>query len=321
MRGARDALRFWARCIGPIAGLEAGHQNWAGEQGTVWAVITARGERFILKDIAGKLNAKRVRTEYDLLCHLQACGVPVAVPVLTDGGQLCRVDGERVYVLYPRLPGDHHVPGGDMRRVYANIGAAVARLHKALACYPGQIDSWTMDLRHRVFEEAVPRITRALTGDDGDRFADIMAALEGEMTAGLDDLPMQYIHGDCHGGNYLLYRGEVSGFVDLDHLPIGPRVYDIGYLLADMAKARFFDNHAHAGWLADFPCVLAGYQQESSLSGREKDAIWFVMLATQVLFVEWFLGHDRDDLARKNLAAFHWIYRHGDQIARRMSNI
>ncbi len=318
---ARDALRFWTQRTGPIAGLEAAHQNWAGGEATVWTVITECGERFILKNIAGKLNATRIETEYDLLRHLHASGVPVAVPILSDDGQLGPRDQDGVYLLYPQLPVDHAIPPAGLRQVYAHIGAAVARLHKALACYSGQIDSWTMDLPRRVFEEALPHIRSALTGQERAAFFGVMAALEAEMAPALDNLPVQTIHGDCHGGNYLLYRGDVSGFVDLDHLPKGPRVYDIGYLLADMAKAQFFGNLAHPSWLEHFDQVIAGYDRENSLSRREKDALWFVMLATQVIFVEWFLIHGRDDLARKNLDAFHWLYRHGDEIIRRISSV
>ena len=138
------------------------------------------------------------------------------------------------------------------------------------------------------------------------------------MRAALADLPAQTIHGDCHGGNYLLYRGQVSGFVDLDHLPTGPRVYDLGYLLADMAKAPFVGVLAHRGWLDTFHHVVAGYQREVALSRREVEALWTVMLATQVLFVDWFLAHGRYELARKNLEAFYWIYEQGEEITRRL---
>ena len=321
IRRARDALGFWAQRIGPIVGLEAAHQGWAGDETTTFTVTTECGERFILKNIAGSPNAERIGTEYDLLRHLHAFRVPVAVPVLPDSGQLCVEDRERLYVLYPLLPADHTVPPTDVERVYANIGAAVARLHSALAVYPGQVDSWTMNLRHTVFDEAIPRIQRALPGQDADAFQRVVALLQDEMEAALEGLPAQIIHGDCHGGNYLLYRGDVSGFVDLDHLPTAPRVYDIGYLLADMAKAQFFDIHAHRGWLGTFHHVILGYQQENSLSRREKDALWFVMLATQVLFVDWFFQHQKDELARKNLEAFYWIYGQRDEITHRIAGI
>lgn len=321
MRRARAALGAWVGHIGPVATLKVAYPGWAGGEATAFAVTTKCGERFILKNIASSLNAERIDTEYNLLRHLQAFGVPVAVPIPPDSGQLCVRDQDGVYLLYPMLPADQTIPPGGIEEVYANIGAAVARLHVALAAYPGQVDSWTMDLPRTLAEEAVPRIARALTGDDKDAFQRVWMLLHEDMSAALTALPTQLIHGDCHGGNYLLYRGDVSGFVDLDHLPTGPRVYDIGYLLADMAKAQFVDIHAHRGWLQRFQHVVIGYQRENTLSRREKDALWFVMLATQLLFVDWFFQHGRDELARKNLEAFYWIHRNGHEIARRISYV
>ena len=67
------------------------------------------------------------------------------------------------------------------------------------------------------------------------------------------------------------------------------------------------------------PGTASGYQQVNSLSRREKDALWFVMLATQALFVDWFFQHHKDELARKNLEAFSWIFRQRDEITRRIS--
>jgi Ser/Thr protein kinase RdoA (MazF antagonist) len=311
-------LRFWARRTGPIAALEAIEQGAASGRPTTFSLTTERGEQFVLSDITGKLNVGRIEIEYDLLEYLRAHDVPVAVPVRPDSGQLCVVDRGRTYLLYPMLPVDRTIPPAGMGRVYANIGAAVARLHKALAAYPGEVDSWTMDLLHAVFE-AVPRIERALSGQEAAAFRDLLATRREEMAAALSDLPLQLIHGDCHGGNILLYCGEVSGFVDLDHLPTGPRVYDVGYLLADMVKARFVGICAHDEWLAHSWQVIAGYERETSLSRREKDALWSVMLATQVLFVDWFFSHERDGLARKNLQALYWIERHRNEIAERLA--
>jgi Ser/Thr protein kinase RdoA (MazF antagonist) len=134
MRRARAALCAWAGHIGPIAALDVEHPGRAGGEATAFAVATKRGEQFVLKNIAGSLNAERIGTEYKLLRHLQAFGVPVAVPILPDSGQLCVRDQDGVYLLYPMLPADHAIPPGGIEEVYANIGAAVARLH--MAPYP-----------------------------------------------------------------------------------------------------------------------------------------------------------------------------------------
>jgi hypothetical protein len=50
------------------------------------------------------------------------------------------------------------------------------------------------------------------------------------------------------------------------------------------------------------------------LTGREKDALWYGMLATQLLFVEWFLEHGDAQAAGLNLDMFHWIHRHESAI-------
>ena len=127
MQQAQDALRSWAQRVGRIVELEAAPHGLVNAEITAFAVGTDRGKRFILKNIAGKLNAQRIETEYALLVHLQSCGVPVAVPILSDSGQLILKDQERIYVLYPMLPVDHDTRHLGIKQVYANIGAAVAR--------------------------------------------------------------------------------------------------------------------------------------------------------------------------------------------------
>jgi hypothetical protein len=72
-------------------------------------------------------------------------------------------------------------------------------------------------------------------------------------------------------------------------------------------------------WLEYVDRVIVGYEQENCLSGREKEAIWWIMLAVQVLMTEWFSErHDETNVAL-NLAAFHWIHSHKEQIVPRMS--
>jgi Ser/Thr protein kinase RdoA (MazF antagonist) len=206
-----------------------------------------------------------------------------------------------------------------VRQIYYNIGAALAHLHTALATFPEPIASWTMNLAHTVFTEAVPQIKNALTGAEAAAFHEVVDAIRPEMSDALAGLPVQTIHGDCHGGNFLLYRGDVSGFIDLDHLPQGPRAYDIGYLLADMAKARFVGSHAHDTWLENFDQVLAGYERESKLSQRERHALWYIMLATQLLMAHWLFKHGSSEIAFKNLEGFYWIVQRRDEIAGRIS--
>jgi len=306
---AREVLHLWTTRIGAVEQIEATHEKPEGLQVTTFFVTTEQKKRFVLKNVLDRPNAARLDSEYRLLQYLHDWGVPVAVPVLTDDGQLFIENLHGIYLLYPILPTDEvDAPPVDQRIIYTNIGYALAKLHGALALYPHPIESWTMNLPKTIADEAVPQIQSLLTNETLMRFNYTIAALQHDMTDALTGLPMQYIHGDCHLGNILFYHGEVSGFIDLDHLPQGSRVYDIGYLLADMAKAQFFGNHAHAKWMEDFAYVLAGYEKVERLSPQERHAIWFIMLATQLMFAYWLFKYDSNDAAQKNLEAFYWLY-------------
>ena len=93
------------------------------------------------------------------------------------------------------------------------------------------------------------------------------------MTEALTGLPCQHIHGDSHSGNILLHHGQVSGFIDLDHLPLGPRVYDLGYLMADLMKNRLYRAKALAQCLSVLGALLRGYEEETPLTERERAAL------------------------------------------------
>lgn len=279
-------------------------------KGTVRAVSAQDGSRYVLKEVVKEIGdvprARRLVSEARVLRHLQVSGVPVAVPLLTDDGCL--------FTLSPLLPTGSDLPDTSPEHLgphYGRVGSAIARLHRALATYPHPIPSWRMDLQRRLYEESLPRLAP-------DRLGSLGAALEplrGEFIAAFAGLPVQPIHGDCHGSNVLLCAGEVSGFIDLDHLPTGPRHYDLAYYLADRLKWWIEDEAQCAHWLACFDRLLVGYGQEQPLSPGERAALWFGLLTVQTLMVEWFAEHgDAANLAC-NLAAFHWLVQHRSAIA------
>jgi Ser/Thr protein kinase RdoA (MazF antagonist) len=305
-------LKRWP--IGDVVACEPLHHK-----GTVFLITTDRGARVILKTIGDPGQVERLMAEYRVLLHLQAAEVPVAVPLLAHDGRPFVQDGDNIYTLAPELASGGDTTGMGMERVYHNIGLAIGRLHKVLATYPEEIPSWRMDLPQRILGEAVPRINMHVAGPQLEAFNRIMTPIGDAFADALADLPVQHIHGDCHGGNILLHDGTVSGFIDLDHLPVGPKPYDLGSLLADRVKWQMVHPDAVNMWLEYVDRVIVGYEQENCLSGREKEAIWWIMLAVQVLMTEWFSErHDETNVAL-NLAAFHWIHSHKEEIVPRMS--
>jgi Ser/Thr protein kinase RdoA (MazF antagonist) len=156
---------------------------------TVFDLTLATGQHLILKQVGEHTTPERLASEYRVLAHLHAAGVPVSLPLVSDeGGTFVKCD-DHIYTLTPALPLEETFEPKKYPKLYENIGRAIGKLHKALANYPHEISSWTMDLPGRLKNE-----------------------------------------------NVLLYAGDVSGFIDLDHLPNGPRIYDLSYYLADRLK-------------------------------------------------------------------------------------
>jgi Ser/Thr protein kinase RdoA (MazF antagonist) len=206
--------------IGDVVACEPLHHK-----GTVFHLTTDRGARFILKDIVkdigGHRRTERLMAQYRVLLHLQAAMVPVAVPLLAQDGHPFVQDGDRIYTLAPELASGGDTANMGMEWVYHNMGLAIGRLHKALGTYPEEIPSWRMDLPQRILGEAVPRINMHVAGPQWEAFNRVMIPLGDAFADALADLPVQPIHGDCHGGNILLHDGTVSGFIDLASWLIG----------------------------------------------------------------------------------------------------
>ena len=299
-------LRHWQRTIGGVRDHAA-----IDNKPTIFSVTTERGARFVLKQVGDIERAAHIESTYRVVLYLHAANVPVAVPVLSDDQQLVVHHGGSLYTLSPMLPhGEDEGVTISPEQVYLNLGRAVARLHRALASYPDEILSWHMDFAHRTLGDAAPLILAHLEAQEREHFDAALNDVEQDMRVALTGLPEQHIHGDCHGGNIIVHNGDVAGFIDLDHLPRAPRIYDISYLLADMVKSQIDTPAELEPWLQQFDRFIVGYEQIQPLTSHEKAAVWYGMLAVQMLFVYWFFIHHAPAAARKNLAAFHWIYRH-----------
>jgi Ser/Thr protein kinase RdoA (MazF antagonist) len=304
-------LAQWAHTLG-----EHPHCEISSYDRLFCRITTTSGCGYFLKEVGDierhdEERQKKVEGDLAVLCHLDACGVPVAVPLLTSQGTPYTREGSRFYTLSLALPVKYNDPGTDPHRMYHNLGIVIGRLHRALAEYPGKIHSWKMDLPKRILSEAVPLLVKHLDDAGERRLMRVVDNLRAPINKLLTDLPSQHIHGDCHGGNVLFDGEQVSGFIDLDHLPFGPRVWDLGYYLADWVKNRFHNPEVMETWFEIFPDLLNGYAQEIDISPKERQAVLYIMLCTQLVFAAWFFEPvDQPDKALSNLEAFYWIYDH-----------
>jgi Ser/Thr protein kinase RdoA (MazF antagonist) len=323
-------LRHWHRHTGSI------HERRSlYHKGTVLALTAEGGAQYVLKEVVKgqplALRLERLASEHRLLLHLASCGVPVPSPLTTDDGHTFvryPEEGNTVYTLHRMLPnsgmraadgtrvGSSPLPAWDQPEVWNNVGTAIARLHRALASYPGEIVSWHTNLPEQIRDRALPAVRSLLTGAHLEALNAAFDGILDYVCAALADLPEQHIHGDCHGGNILIAAGNVSGFIDLDHLPLAPRVYDLFYLPPDRLKWKIYDPGMPEAIPPLIPHLIAGYEREHALTHCERAALWPGMLATQVLFTHAFAQQGNQEHVDRNLRTLTWIRQHRDEIER-----
>ncbi len=240
----------------------------------------------------------------EVLAHLDRSGIPVGAPQPTDDGHpFAEYEGE-LYILSPYLTGP---VTADSPSQIEHTGGAIAELHQALATCPAAIDSWEIHLADRTFGETWPNLETNLPPADFKQLSAAISPVRDEMVQAFEGLPSQRIHGDCHAGNILLTGDEVTGFIDLDHLPIGPRMYDLGYYLSCGITACTESGEAPADALERLSHPLfAGYQAVTPMTAAESAAIVPIMLSVQLILADWYLQAGNRPRADRSLHFTHW---------------
>ncbi|SDR71559.1 phosphotransferase enzyme family protein [Actinopolymorpha singaporensis] len=306
---AHSALRAWDSVVG-----NAHPEPMPLVHNQVWQVFAEDGRRYVLKRLpefapgAGPVDTFRV------LSHLQAAGVPVVLPVVTDQATIHTVQADRTYSLSSFVPSDsgNHELGPSAGETSYAVGAAIAKLDRALAECPWQPKSYVDDPVPQALGEALPSLPPELTGP--------VAPLARHLGATASGLPVQRTHGDCNTGNVLVRDRQVSGFIDIDHLPLGPRVRDLSYYLASRLHTHV--NHRQdaerhtAAMLAVLGEYVAGYHETYPLSDRELAAVVPLMLLVEIGSASWALHGWNPDLAtyRRSATTITWITDHLDEL-------
>jgi Ser/Thr protein kinase RdoA (MazF antagonist) len=270
-------------------------------------VTTERGDRYVLKKVStfnAPDPARRFTDEARIVTHLLQRGVPVAVPVLSNDGKAYTTDDDGApHAVFPMLPKGvaDNDPGLDPA-LFENVGAAIARLHIALAGCPFGIESWEVgpDLLTALWQTAEDRLpAAALTGLSArirPRWDSIVQALSAAP---------QRVHGDVHGGNILTDGQEVTGIIDIDHLPLAPRGYDLGYYMA-FAVHWWLDGNQPSRPVEESRHLLTGYDAVSRLTRQENDDLPALALAAALGLIDFF-AREHDLVEESWLRTVHWI--------------
>ncbi len=258
----------------------------------LWPVIAEDGARYFLKRLGPWRNLP-VADEARILTHLARQGVPVAEFLPTDRATLYAGEVEDSFILIPRLDSEYF-DAVELVSLEEEIGGALAELHLALARYPWPANSYAEHLGESLEQELM------LPTDVAEGFAKRRAS----MIAALADLPTQLIHGDLTPENVLLRRPEaVSGFIDFDHLPLGPRIWDIAKYLSRRLRLRWRQGSpaSDLGRLDHLAGFLIGYHKMNPLSSAEIEALPSGIAAANVLEASYFQEILAGTLPRRKL--------------------
>ncbi len=277
----------------------------------IWKVTGEDGREWVLKQLPEWPPGVGPVEEYRVLCYLQAGGLPVATPVVTDDGLIAynadnlgtdpnekQPTGAHAFALIPLLPNDPELH--ERPELAQTIGRGIGRLDRMLAECPWHVTSFTDDPAPDTFGDDYAKLPAELRA--------LVDPLRDLLWAALADLPSQLTHGDCNVGNVLVHNGEVTGFIDLDHLPHGPRVRDLCLYLGSRLVHQIIggDPDAMATVLSHY---VGGYHSIHPLTERELAAVVPLMLTTLVGGAGWCLHGWVPDPAgyQRNLRAIVWI--------------
>jgi homoserine kinase type II len=219
---------------------------------------------YVLRRYRDRRPFATVVFEHAILDHLTVLGWPVAAPVAALGGERIIEVDDRLYAVFPRLPGRRGIT--ERPRAPRELGRMLGRLHRDLATCRREPPSgtfreilsitttWgtgshTVDALFAAFAETSP--------GSAAYFTETLQGVRQEVAAlDLSGMPRTLIHGDWHAGNLLYSRGEVTGVLDFDFAHPDLRIADIA------VSATVIDDDVAVA-------LIAGYRDEHELPVEE----------------------------------------------------
>jgi Ser/Thr protein kinase RdoA (MazF antagonist) len=283
-----NILREWESVLGSTP---AFYLHSSGRE--LWLVRSRTNEFYYLKRLGPWRNLP-LEDEALILNHLGKHGVPVAEFMKTDQKLLHAGAVEDSFVLIPQLQSDDF-NADELLTLEPAIGSAVAHLHRQLATYPRSANSYD--------ETLLDSLDGSLNLPDDlahklEESRDLFGGIPG-------DLPQQLIHGDLTPENIVLRQpGEVSGFIDFEHLPIGPRIWDVAKYSSRRLRTRWLGEYPssnHHGCLSHIAAFLRGYHEVTQLHQSEQAALPAAILVGNLVEVSYFRDVASGILSRRQL--------------------
>ncbi|MDE6420278.1 MAG: phosphotransferase [Lachnospiraceae bacterium] len=234
---------------------------------------------------------------------LSDCNIPVATIVLTKTGQKYAAHQNNYFLLSKKLQGSNITDLKD-RTMARKMGCAIAQLHTAFMKCESEVEFWDnsllKEMKGWIRENLTNNEWKILNEEEYSKTVDLLESV-------YDFLPKQLIHRDVHFGNFLFFKGNLSGYIDFDLSQRNIRIFDICYFLTGLLAEETEDSFTKIEWIENVRSVIAGYESILPLSEKEKVAIPCVMECIEILFVAYFISMNDTKHANDAYDVFRFI--------------
>jgi Ser/Thr protein kinase RdoA (MazF antagonist) len=283
---AADALRL-ATAFGVDVRAATASELAGGYSNESWHVSGPQAHVVVRK--YGRLHVTRnaLAFEHAVAEHLAARIDEVVAPLRAPDGRTLLLDDGAYIAVLPWVEGEtgrrDDATGAAAARTLARFHVAGRDMHVSGGTRSTRflgIVPWLIS-RFRRFAAPDSPVARALPWDD---LIVALSASTARMTTLAAQLPHAIVHGDPNPGNVVVRDGAVRALIDFDFVHETERVYDVGALIDEFARAG--DDAPLA--IERIGALVAAYHAQAALSAAERDALPDAMLrraATLVWYV------------------------------------
>ncbi|KEK23129.1 phosphotransferase enzyme family protein [Bacillus gaemokensis] len=261
-----------------------------------------RNKQYILKE---KGSIKQLLAEINVLNQLAQKGIKVQRLLKTRGNESYILKDDKYYCMYEYVEGNVvEVKRVENLKVLSNtIGNEVAKLHQVL-CSSNHAGKFVeRNFYNVIYEWATPILKSSEQVHP--ELIQTMDQLQKDFKDYVTLLPRQLIHRDMHLSNLIFKENEFQGFIDFELAEINVRVFDLCYCFTSILSELFSDEQLRSNWLHIVGNIFEGYHKQNPLTEAEIQAIWYVMLGIQVIFITYFV--QSTEMLKLNEEMFFWI--------------
>ncbi|HFJ9508423.1 phosphotransferase enzyme family protein [Bacillus cereus group sp. MYBK245-2] len=270
--------------------------------------IHCNNKSYILKE---KGSIKQLLVEIHVLEQLEEKGIKVQKLVKTSNSKKYVFYKEKYYCLYEYIAGSvlEIKDTENLKELGSTIGEGIANLHQALNSVNNN-ELVKRDLYTLVYEWALPNLQKNEHVDQD--VVRKMNQIHSDFKKTITSLRKQIIHRDMHLSNVIFKDNEFQGFIDFELLERNVRVFDLCYCCTSILSELHSDEELRGKWQHIISKIFEGYNKQSILTREELQAIWYVMLSIQVIFITYFV--QLPDLLKLNEEMFFWIFANKETI-------